>query len=134
MQLRKKQTNKEVKAKQQRSHNIAASTLGASQHADRQPAIPSAFSTVSTGDADEGTASLFYGADIQHTIVNSQLWKDVAKVFQAVPASYAGPNSDRLGNELLLKLDEKTAVSRAVSKYTNARGSARLPQKNRFVK
>ena len=91
-----KQTEKDNEAKQQRSRNIAASTLVASQHAGRQQTISSAFSRVPTGYADEVIAALFSGADVPHVIINFQPWKDVVKVIKAAPASYMSPNRDRL--------------------------------------
>ena len=71
---------------------------------------------MSAGDADEAVATLFFGADIPHIIINTELRKAVVNVLKAAPASYADPNRDRLGNDLLPKLDAKTATSRAVSK------------------
>ena len=73
--LRNNQTEKYNKANRQRSRNIAASALIASQHADRQQAISSAlsaFSRVSAGDAGGATAALFSGADTPHVIINFQ--------------------------------------------------------------
>ena len=70
---------------------------------------------MSASDTGGAIAALFFGADIPHAIINTHLWKDVVKVLKAAPASYAGPNHDRLGNDLLLKLDEKTTTLRAVS-------------------
>ena len=58
--LRNKQAKKDNTAKQQRSRNITASTLVASQHAGRQLTISPAFSRVSTGDADEAIAVFFF--------------------------------------------------------------------------
>ena len=93
--LRNKQAEKDNKAKQQRSRNIAASALAVSQHAGRQQTISSAFSRVSAGDADEAIVAMFSGADIPH-VINFQLWKNMVKVLKAAPASYTGPNRDCL--------------------------------------
>ena len=76
-----------TRQKQQRSRNIAASALVAPQHAGRQQAISSAFRRVSVGDADDAIAAMFSGADIQHVIINFQLWKDMVKVLTAAPAA-----------------------------------------------
>ena len=94
--LRSNQTGKNNKARQQRSRNIAASALVASQHTVRQQTISSAFSRVSGGEVDGAIAALFSGADIPHVIINTQLWKDVVNVPKAAPASYMGPNRDYL--------------------------------------
>ena len=72
-QLANKQPEKDNTAKQQRSRNIAAWALVASQHAGRQQTISSAFSRVSAGDADEAIAVLYFGADTPHVIINFQL-------------------------------------------------------------
>ena len=59
-QLANKQMEKDNKAKQQRSRNIAASALVESQHAGRQQTTSSAFNRVSAGGADEAIAALFF--------------------------------------------------------------------------
>ena len=70
---------KDTNAKQQCSRYIAASALAASQHAGWQHTISPAFSRVSVGNADEAIAALFFGADIPHVIINTELWKDNVK-------------------------------------------------------
>ena len=61
----------------------------------RQPTISPAFSTsfsrVPAGDAHEAIAALVFGADTPRVIINTHLWKDVAKVHKTAPASYVGP-------------------------------------------